>query len=467
MDTEPDTWIGRSAQQIADAVRAGRAKPRDVALEHLERIERLNARLCAFRVIRREAALAEADALAARPDLAALPLAGVPIAIKDNVAVAGEQTRNGSAASAESVNAADHPIVARLRAAGAIVVGLTNVPELCLMPMTDSVHGIARNPWDRQRTPGGSSGGSAAAVAAALVPIAHGNDGLGSIRIPASLCGLVGIKPGTGVVPAVLGGDGRPGWYGLSENGPLATTVRDAALALGVMADDPQLARLDEAQGIRVALSVQPTQAGLPIGGESRAAVLDTGSLLSELGRGHLVSRHAARYPVWLGPAVLRTWYSCAHLDARALDRAKLDRSTRGMAAAGRALEAARLGGGGSRARWRDGAADRFFGDHDVLVLPSVPVRAPLARRYGERPAARNTVTGVMVGHLCGPWNVAGWPAMNVPAGIGASGLPVGVQLVARPGGERVLLSLAAQIEAARPWPRHAPEYAVWRDPSG
>src|SRR6185437_4573588 len=245
MDSE--SWIGRSAQQIADAVRRGDAQPRWVVQQHLERIERLNPQLGAFRKIRHEEALAEADALAARSDLGRLPLAGVPVAVKDNVAVAGEQTRNGSAASSEAVNDSDHQVVARLRAAGAIVVGLTNVPELCLTPMTDSVYGIARNPWNRQSTPGGSSGGSAAAVAAALVPIAHGNDGLGSIRIPACFCGLVGIKHGAGVVPAVLNEDGSPSWHGLSENGPLATTVQDAALALSVMADDPQLAELDEA----------------------------------------------------------------------------------------------------------------------------------------------------------------------------------------------------------------------------
>jgi amidase len=464
------SWIGRSAQQIADAVRRGEAEPRRVAQQHLERIERLNPQLGAFRRIRHEEALAEADVLATRSDLGRLPLAGVPVAVKDNVAVAGEQTRNGSSASPEAVNDSDHPVVARLRAAGAIVVGLTNVPELCLNPMTDSVYGIARNPWNRQSTPGGSSGGSAAAVAAALVPIAHGNDGLGSIRIPACLCGLVGIKPGTGVVPAVLDEDGSPSWYGLSENGPLATTVQDAALALSVMADDPRLADLDAAgpdgtalaeKRVRIGVSVRSTQLGLPIDRQCAAAVTATGDLLGTLG--HTVSPHTTRYPMWLGPAVLRTWYSCAHHDARALDSARLDRSTRQMAGIGRVLNAAHFGGAGARKRWREGGgAEAFFGDIDVLVLPAVTVPPPFARRYGERAAVRNTITSVMAAQLFGPWNIAGWPAMNVPAGVHDSGgWPIGVQLVARPGGERLLLGLAARIEAGRPWARHAPQYAA------
>jgi amidase len=236
------TWIGKSAAQIAEAVRAGHASPRDVAAEHLERIARLDARLSAFRRVRHDEALAEADEVAARADLAELPLAGVPVAVKDNVEVAGEMKRNGTMASPQDLSPADHPVVERLRAAGAVVIGLTNVPELCLFPMSDSPFGIVRNPWNRDRTAGGSSGGSAAAVAAALVPLAHGNDGLGSIRIPASCCGLVGVKPGRDVVPVSL--DGAEQWFGLVENGPLTTTVQDAAIALSVMAADPALAAL-------------------------------------------------------------------------------------------------------------------------------------------------------------------------------------------------------------------------------
>jgi len=453
-----DTWIGRDAAQIAEAVRTGAAEPRTVVQQHLDRIERLNPQLAAFRRVRRDEALAEADALAARPDLAGLPLAGVPVAVKDNVEVAGEQLRNGSAAYPETVNDTDHPVVARLRAAGAVVVGVTNVPELCLMPMSDSVYGIARNPWNRDRTPGGSSGGSAAAVSAALVPLAHGNDGLGSIRIPAACCGLVGIKPGAGMVPPSISGE--PSWYGLSENGPLATTVHDAALGLSVMADDPGLARLDDPGTLRIGLSVRSALTGLPVDPRSVAVTVEAGELLE--GLGHRVGPHTARYPAWLGPGTLRTWYSCAYKDALGLDRARLDRRTRRMAATGRVLETLHAGGGGVRGRWRDGAADDFFGEIDVLVLPSLATVPPPARRYGDRGAIVNTYLSVMAASLFGAWNLAGWPAMNVPAGVhDALGTPLGVQLVARPGGERLLLELAAQLETARPWQRYAPEYRV------
>jgi amidase len=456
--TNVDTWIGRSAAQIAEAVRTGGAEPRAVVQQHLDRIERLNPQLGAFRRIRHGEALAEADAVAARPDLARLPLAGVPVAIKDNVEVIGEQLRNGSAAFPADVQDTDHPVVARLREAGAVVVGVTNVPELCLTPMTDSVYGIARNPWNRDRTPGGSSGGSAATVSAALVPLAHGNDGLGSIRIPAACCGLVGIKPGAGVVPPSI--TGEPAWYGLSENGPLATTVHDAALGLSVMAGDPGLAQLDDPGVLRIGVSVRPALAGLPIDPRSVAATVETGELLE--GRGHKVSPHAGRYPAWLGPGTLRTWYSCAYKDALGLDRTKLDRRTRRMAATGRVLETLHFGGGGVRDRWRGGAADDFFGDIDVLLLPSLATIPPPARRYGDRGAIINTFISVRAAALYGAWNIAGWPAMNVPAGVhDVAGTPLSIQLVARPGGERLLLELAAQIEAARPWQRHAPEYRI------
>jgi amidase len=357
--------IGRPAADIAAAVRAGEIEPRDVARQYLDRIAELDPALSAFRVVRTDQVLAEADAVAARPDRADLPLAGVPVAIKDNIEVAGEQMRNGSAASPEAPNPVDHPVVARLRAAGAVVIGLTNVPELCLVPMCDSAYGIARNPWNRDRTPGGSSGGSAAAVAAGLVPLAHGNDGLGSLRIPAACCGLVGIKPGTGVVPPSLSGE--PAWAGLAENGPLATTVLDAALALSVMADDAALVLLSDPGRLQVGVSVRPAQLGFPVDPRFVAATKAMSATLAELG--HQVAPHTRRYPAWLGTAALRSWYSFAHEGAQPLDPSRLDRRTRQMAAAGRALHLLHADGARARARWHDGGADQFFGDIDVLLL--------------------------------------------------------------------------------------------------
>jgi amidase len=228
--------IGQTARDIAETVRAGKVSPVDAVRRHLEQIERIDGRIGAFQVVRAERAIAEAEALGARTDLSSLPLAGVPMAIKDNIPVAGEPMRVGSAATSDAPSPQDHEVVRRLREAGAIVVGITRLPELGIFGTTESVHGITRNPWNLERSPGGSSGGSAAAVSTAMVPVAQGNDGLGSIRIPSACCGLFGLKPGMGVVPSAVGIDS---WYGFSENGPIATTVDDAALVLSVMAGRP------------------------------------------------------------------------------------------------------------------------------------------------------------------------------------------------------------------------------------
>ena len=447
--------VGSTAAEISEQVRTGRIEPREVIQQYLDRIAELDPALGAFRVVRTAQALAEADQVAARADRATLPLAGVPVAIKDNIEVAGEQTRQGSAATDETANPADHPVVARLRAAGAVVVGLTNVPELCLVPMCDSTYGIARNPWNLDRTPGGSSGGSATAVAAGLVPIAHGNDGLGSIRIPSACCGLVGIKPGTGVVPVTL--DGEPAWDGLTENGPLATTVQDAALGLAAMADDPSLADLGDPADLRIGVSVRPAQVGFPTDPRFIAATRKISIALS--GLGHRVAPHTVRYPSWLGTAALRSWYSFAYDTAADLDPAQLDLRTRRMAATGRVLDTLHADGARARAKWRGGAAERFFGGIDVLLLPALSQPAPMAKRWGDNGLLRNSAVSLRTASLFAAWNIAGWPAMNVPAGVDDRGMPIGVQLVARPGCERLLLGLAAQLEKARPWPRHAPNY--------
>ncbi len=191
-------YVGETAVGIAAAVRSGRVTPAEVLEEHLERIAALDRRLGAFQLLRTDAGQGRgAGPSRAGDDLDGLPLAGVPVAVKDNVDLAGTPTRIGSAATSQEPAAADAELVRRLREAGALLVGKTSVPELCLWPFTESeAFGVARNPWSLDHTPGGSSGGSAAAVASAMVPIALAADGGGSIRMPASNCGLVGIKPG-------------------------------------------------------------------------------------------------------------------------------------------------------------------------------------------------------------------------------------------------------------------------------
>ncbi|MQY33914.1 putative amidase AmiB2 [Streptomyces sp. RB17] len=442
-------WAGRSAAEIAAAVREKRVTPREVAAEHLARIERLDGRIGAFRKVRAEAALAEADEVASRTDLAELPLAGVPVAVKDNLAVRGESHRDGSAATPDTPAAEDHVTVARLRAAGAVIVGLTNVPELCVFGTTEGVFGTARNPWDTTRTAGGSSGGSAAAVAAGLVPIALGNDGMGSLRIPAANCGLVTLKPGHGVVPA---GIGNGDWFGMAENGPLATTVEDLRLMLGVLAGSAVPAS-QEAPRRRIAAAVRSPLAGVSVSRPYTTAVREAAGVLARAG--HSVRRAEPPYPLSLGVTALRHWTAGTAVDAEDLDPSRLARRTRVHAAVGRRfVGSARTGDSRERLRAR---LSPFFTEYDVLLTPALARRSPGAGPWHERGWLRNVLVNTAYSPFTPPWNLTGWPAMSVPFGALPSGAPCAVQLVGRPGAESVLLELAEELETLRPWQRTAP----------
>ncbi|MEU1296059.1 amidase [Streptomyces sp. NPDC005840] len=443
------SWVGRSAVEIAAAVREKRATPREVVAEHLDRIARLDGRVGAFRAVRTEAALAEADGLAARGDLAELPLAGVPLAVKDNLDVRGEPKRNGSAATPDTPAAADHVTVARLRAAGAVVVGLTNVPELCVFGTTDGVHGITRNPWDLTRSAGGSSGGSAAAVAAGMAPIALGNDGMGSLRIPAAACGLVTLKPGYGVLPARIGGGD---WFGMSENGPLATTVADARLMCAVLAGtEPSWAPMTGTR--RIAVSLRSPVAGVPVDAPFRAAARDAAGVLIKAG--HQVRRAEPPYPAALAVTALAHWTAGVAVDAEGLDPALLTRRTRTQAALGRRfLKGVRASTARDALRRR---LEPFFAEHDILLTPALARRSPAAEPWHERSWLRNALVNSACSPLSPPWNLTGWPAMSVPFGSLPSGAPCAVQLAGPPGSEQDLLDLAARIESLRPWRRTAP----------
>ncbi|MER6136323.1 amidase family protein [Streptomyces sp. NPDC001815] len=443
------SWAGRTAAEIAAAVREKRVTPREVVAEHLARIELLDARVGAFRHLRKAAALTEADEVAERADLAELPLAGVPVAVKDNLGVRGESTRNGSAASPDTPADEDHVTVARLRAAGAVVIGLTNVPELCVFGTTEGVHGTARNPWDTTRTAGGSSGGSAAAVAAGMVPIALGNDGMGSLRIPAANCGLVGLKPGHGVVPA---GIGHGDWFGMSENGPLATTVEDARLMFSVLSAT-ETAGPGEPVTRTVALSVRSPLVGVTVSRPYADAARAAGELLATAG--HRVRRADPPYPVWLGTTSLAHWTAGTAVDAEGLDPRRLARRTRVHASLGRRfVDSVRTGVRRQQLRER---LTPFFAAHDVLLTPALARRGPAAAEWHKRGWLRNVLANTNYSPLTPPWNLTGWPAMSVPFGVLPSGAPCAVQLVGRPGSEAVLLELAGQLEELRPWTRTAP----------
>ena len=445
-----------TAVAAADAVRRGISTARELTEQALARIAERDPALRAFRTVRSEQALAEANQVDRRADRADLPLAGVPVAVKDNVAVSGEYLGNGTQAGDREPQTADHPVVHRLRAAGAVVVGLTNVPELCVFGTTDSAAaGITRNPWQFDRTPGGSSGGSAAAVAAGMVPVAHGNDGMGSIRIPAACTGLVGIKPGLGTVPAQLG---NGSWFDMAENGALATTVADCALLLSVLAGRPELATPMADSSVRIGVSVRAPLFGLPVAEPYATAAREAGRLLAEAG--HAVRQAELRYPVKAGPAALARWFAGADADARLLaDRSRLDRRVARHAQLGMMVR--RLGGPRPSARraWQQ-AAERYFDQVDVLITPMLARQPPSAIAWHARSWSANLLANIRYAPFAAPWNLAGWPAMAVPAGRHPGGLPLSIQLVGRPGSEPTLLGIAARLEQARPWPPIAARYA-------
>src|SRR4051794_1896153 len=288
MDATELAYAG--AAQQARLIAAGEVSAREVVGAVLRRIERLDPQLNAFRVVLAERALAEADQADARRRAGEQrPLLGVPVAVKDDTDVAGVPTARGTAASDLTPRPADAEAVRRLRAAGAVIVGKTNVPELMMWPWSEGVSfGAVRNPWALDRTPGGSSGGSGAAVAAGLCGVALGTDGAGSIRIPAAFCGVFGIKPQRGRVPTDQGTS--DGWHGLNVAGPLARTVADAALFLDVVADGAPEggfagAAAREPGRLRVAVSTNlPPGTVARLGGEQRRAVEETAELLRSLG---------------------------------------------------------------------------------------------------------------------------------------------------------------------------------------
>jgi amidase len=434
--------LARQAELIA----AGELSSRDLLEVCLERIQRLDPQLNAFRVVFRERARMEADQADARrrsgTQPAQRPLLGVPIAIKEDADILGEETRFGTR-SGDRPASADQEVVRRLREAGAVIVGKTNVPELTLWPFTETpTFGATRNPWNVQHTPGGSSGGSAAAVTAGLVGGALGSDGLGSIRIPSSFCGLFGIKPQRHRIS-------------------IARSVRDAALFLDVAAQTPP-AQGTFAQAaarapgrLRIALSTKPILPQ-PIDARVLAAVAQTAELLRSLG--HEVVERDPDYPPWLGPHLLARYLRGAHDAAIDLgDVERMERRTRQIVRLGRLVGEAGL----ARARASEAAlvarVGRVFEDHDVLLTPATARPALRIGEYEGRGALWTINGGTRLIPFLGTWNATGQPAASVPAGFTEDGLPLAVQLVGRPDDEATLLSLAAQLEAERPWAQERP----------
>ncbi|ASW53694.1 amidase [Plantactinospora sp. KBS50] len=448
------TWVGATAKQIARGVRRGDVSATQVVADHLEYIGRADGELSAFRVVRGGEAIVEAEKVDEQDDLANLAMAGVPVAVKENTPVAGVPTWNGSAAARTPVAEFDHEVVRRLRGAGAVIVGVTRMPELGVWGSTDDATAITRNPWNLDRTPGGSSGGSAAAVAAGLVPIAHANDGLGSVRIPAACCGLVGLKPGRGVVPSQVG---ATDWFGLAEHGILATTVADAALGFAVLAGRAP-DKLVPPAGLRVAVSLRSPVRGVRPDAPNRDAVTAASRLLARAGHDTIATDPA--YPTSVGLSGIATWLAAVAAESRAagLDPATLQPRTRRHAALGGFAERRGWVRESDRAAWRDRCL-AFFTDNgvDLLLTPALAGPPLPARRWSERSWRSNLTANVRYAPYAAPWNIAGLPALVVPVGLRPDGLPAAVQLVGPPGTELLLLAVAGQFELAQPWSRHAP----------
>jgi amidase len=430
----------------AELVRTGEVTPRELVETALERIAALDPQLNAFRCVFAERALAEADAAPSRDG--DLPLRGVPIAVKDDTPVAGEARVIGTHAHG-GPEPVDAEIVRRLREAGAIVVGMTRTPELAAWPFTETAHGgITRNPWNVERTSGGSSGGPATAVAAAMVPASTASDGAGSIRIPAACCGLFGMKTSRGVVPL---GPAEELFGGLTVYGFLTRGVADAALLYDVVAGTSfGAAAAQDPPQLRIGLSTKiPPGSSARLHGEWRAAAESAAELLRSLGH-EVFEKEPSIGPVGLN--VVARYLAGIDAEAKAIAHPeKLEPRTRRLAKMGAAAQ--RPARRARRLEAADAArVNAVFDDVDIVLGPTLARSALPVCKYAKRGAAYTLNGALRFVPFNGIWNHLGNPAMAVPAGFDRDGLPRSVQLVGRLGGDETLFSLAHQLEVARPW---------------
>jgi amidase len=453
----------------ARALAEGEVSARELTERSLRRIAETQPTLNAFRVVCAEQALADAAAADRRlGEGERAPLLGVPVAIKDDVDLAGHETPFGCAGEHRPAERDAEP-VRRLRAAGAIVVGKTNAPEVGQWHFSETeAFGATRNPWHLEHTPGGSSGGAAAAVAAGIVAAAMGSDGAGSIRIPAAWTNLVGLKPQRGRVSTWPDAEA---FNGLSCYGPLTRDVADSALLLDVLAGNVPADRhhvtppaepfaaaaARPPRPLRVALSFA-TPVGAPgkVDPEHRAATEALAATLTELG--HEVEAHDPDYGL-VGAALIPRGMSAveAWLSEREIDRAQLEPRTRVHARLGRLLSGAPQRAARAAElplRRRMGA---IFDRVDLVLTPTTAQAPPRVDHFKGRGYWATSSAASAACPFAWPWNVVGWPAISVPAGFTAAGLPIGAQLVAPAESEALLLSLAAQLETTRGWHEQRP----------
>ncbi len=469
--------LERSAVELAGLIRSGELSSRELVEASLRAIDERDSVLGAFTHVAHDAALEQSDRVTAGDPR---PFAGVPIAVKDNRPVAGMPITMCSDLFADLIADHDSFSVRRLRDAGFVIVGKTTLPEMGILPTTESRRfGPTRNPWDLDRTPGGSSGGSAAAVAAGLVPIAHGNDGGGSIRIPAACCGLVGLKPARGRVS--VGPDAGQSF--LVGDGVLTRDVRDTAAVLDVLAGyepgdanwaspppGPYVDAVTPDAGpptrLRIGLALNPPLDGATLDPVSEAAARDAATLLASLG--HDVDEIT---PPWsgldllpdftraFGPHVSMTTWIGGRLAGREPTEDDVEPLTWLMWERARAQDTLTLLAAQARLEAVARAVVAFLTGWDAVLTPAL----------GRRPVA----IGEIHGRGPDPWgnyqrsgyftpytaivNVTGQPAISVPLYHGSDGLPTAVQLIGPPAREEVVLALAAQLEQALPWSGRRP----------
>jgi len=464
------------AGDLAARVRGGELSARELVQASLDRISALDADLNAFVEVDAERALAAADEIEPGDTRA---FAGVPIAIKANVPVEGLCMNFGSKFLEGHRPGHSAYLVRRLREAGFVVVGVTNMPEFGILPTTEPRHtGPTRNPWDHGRTPGGSSGGSAAAVAAGMVPLAHGNDGGGSLRIPAACCGLVGLKTSRGRISR--GPDLGDSF--LAADGVLTRTVGETAALLDVMAgyevgDANWAARPVEAYStsvrrdpgrLRIAMTTtNPLE--VDVDPECVRGMHQAAELLASLG--HEVEEAAPSMPgkdalrlfiSVFGPAVALGISYGELLAGRPPTDDEVEPLSRAILRQAQELPSVGYLGAVAQLQALARGIVAFFADHDLLLTPALAER-PLVigdcNGYGEKPLADLARSGAFT-PFTSLFNVTGQPAITVPVGFGEDGLPTAVQVVGKPLGEDTLLQIAAQIETARPWAHQRPPEA-------
>jgi Asp-tRNA(Asn)/Glu-tRNA(Gln) amidotransferase A subunit family amidase len=462
--TRPD------ATAMAAAVRSRRTTAEELVTEALARIDAWDDDVNAFTVVLREQALAQARAVDAADPASLGPLAGVPVSVKDHIWMAGQPATNGSRTLRDFVPAVDAVPVARLRAAGAVIVGKTNNPEFCYRGYTDNaLYGLTRNPWSLDRTPGGSSGGAGASVAYGATPIALGTDGGGSIRIPSAFCGVTGHKPTFGLVPKL---PGFAGWPSLSVDGPLTASVRDAILSLRVIAGahpaDPlswpvPLGPDHDVDWSRLRVAVSEDLGCAPVEGEVRAAFRSAVDRLADDGARITEAAPGASYPsrLWNDIALPEGFASEGHL----LVQEDIEPISREITESGRAVTAADYLHAQDRRRAFSEVWEAFFTEYDVLLTPSMPVPA-----FGTDVTGPAVIDGTSVDPFFDDWcllalpaNLTGQPATAVPTALSSEGLPLGMQVTGPRWSDLRVLGVAGRHEtltgfdcrpAARPGPR-------------